>query len=101
MSNDKQMMGGFDIAEIINQAGGFEKFKTTLREFEALNLRMDNDRAALAEKYPYKWVAMGKNEFFEVGDSLQSVCEAARNQGLGASEYSLRFLDPDPPVLII
>ena len=47
------------------------------------------------------WAAMGKNEFFKVGDSLEAVCQAAKDQGMGASEYAIRFLDPEPPVLIL
>ena len=101
MGSDQTTENHLTIDEIIRQAGGFEKFESTLREFEELNLRLDSDRAALTEKHPSMWVAMGKNDFFRVGESLESVCEAARERGLGASEYAVRFLDPNPPVLIL
>ena len=101
MSSERTVRNHITIDEIIAQAGGFEEFENALREFEALNLRMDSDLRILTEKYPYKWVTMGKNEFFQAGDLLQSVCEAARNEGLGSSEYAVRFLDPAPPVLIL
>ena len=97
MSSEPAERNHLTIEEIISQAGGFEKFESNPREFEALNLKMDSDLATLTEKYPCMWVSMGKNGFFRVGDSLQSVCEAARNEGLGSSEYAVRFLDPPPP----
>ena len=89
------------INEIIRQAGGFEKLKGTLQEFEEINFRIDSQHETLLAAYPFQWVAKGKNDFFNFGDSLESVCKAATGHGLGASEHAVRFLDPNPPILVL
>lgn len=101
MTNDLKTTDHITIDEIIRQAGGFEELKGTLQEFEEINFRIDSQHETLLTSYPLKWAAMGKNDFFNVGDSLESVCKAARSHGLGASEYAVRFLNPNPPVMIL
>ena len=42
MSGDRTTGDHLTIEETISQAGGFEKFESTLREFEEINLRLDS-----------------------------------------------------------
>ena len=85
------------IKEMIEFFGGEEEMKRGNELFHQVVLRMDRDRAALTEQYPYKWVAVGKDGLLEVGDSLQEVNEAVKARGMKNSEYVLHYLDPDPP----
>lgn len=66
----------------------------------ALN-RMTEDFDALMEKYPEKWVAVGKDGMIAVGDSPDEVVQEVEDQGFRRWEYMLEHLETDPVPLIL
>ena len=81
--------------------GGKEAILDSLARFDEVLDRFDQEEAALTEQYPHKWVAVSKNGIEEVGDSIEEVLDACRSRGLTNPDVVVRYLDPDPPVLIL
>jgi hypothetical protein len=89
------------VKEVIDGLGGVKAMLDGVGEFHEVVLRMDKERAALIEKYPDKWVAMGKDGVLAVGDSMEDVFVAVESRGLSGLEFEVEFLDTDPTALIL
>ncbi len=91
----------YDVERAIEEMGGMEVIRKEFAEFEKVISRMHSDEDELTRKYPYKWVAVGKDGLLEVGDTLEAVVVAVKSRGLKNPDYVVRYLDPDPPDLIL
>lgn len=101
MANDEKRVGEAYIRQIIEEAGGFQAFSKQMDDFRDCQIRLDKERAALTEKYPDKWVAMGKDGVAAVSDSHLSLLADIDGQGLSRSAVAIRRLDTDPPLLML
>lgn len=63
--------------------------------------RLWSEYDALVERHPHKWVAMSRDGLVAVGDSIEEVLSVVDSKGLGRSEITLEYLDPDPDHLIL
>ena len=62
---------------------------------------MRSERASLMEKYPDRWVAMGKHGLLAVCDSLEELVDAAEKQLGPDDDYVIDFMDTAPlPVIL-
>ena len=89
------------LREIVEGMGGAGAIIASIREYHEIVVRMRNERAALMEAHPNRWVAMGKDGVVAIGDSIDAVIEDAEAQGLRGSDLVIEFLDTDPPILIL
>lgn len=87
--------------ERIKKSGGIKARREQDRQFSKIHDRMRKEHAALMDKYPRKWVVMGKDGVVALGDSLEEVVDEAHNRGFRASDMAVEFLDPDPPIYIL
>ncbi len=87
--------------EKIKKSGTAKARHEQLREYSKIHHRLRKESAALLEKYPRKWVAMGKTGIVTLGDSQEEVLAELENRGLGNSDVAIQFLDPNPPILIL
>ena len=86
---------------MIEERGGVAAMRERMDEFHQCVVRMDNERAALLEKHPDKWVAMGKDGLLAVGSSIDDVLVEIDDRGMRDAEMLIEFLDTNPPVLIL
>ncbi len=89
------------IKTLVENLGGAQALVNGIREYRQIVARMWSERAALMEKYPDRWIAMGKDGVLAVGDSMDDVLEEVESQGYRGSEVVIEFLDTDPPLLIL
>ena len=89
------------VMSVIEGLGGAQALVDGIREFSKINARMRSEWASLMEKYPDKWIAMGKEGLLAVGDSMDGVLEDVEGQGYRGSEVAVEFLDTNPPILIL
>ena len=101
MANDEKRVGEAYIRQIIEEAGGFQAFSKQMGDFRDCQIRLDKERAALTEKYPDKWVAMGKDGVVAVNDSQLGLLADIDGQGLSRNAVAIDYLDTDPTPLIL
>ena len=89
------------IKTLVENLGGAQALVDGIREYRQIVARMWSERASLMEKYPDRWIAMGKDGVLAVGDSMDDVLEEVESQGYRGSEVVIEFLDTDPPLLIL
>ena len=89
------------IKTLVENLGGAQALVNGIREYRQIVARMWSERAYLMEKYPDRWIAMGKDGVLAVGDSMDDVLEEVESQGYRGSEVVIEFLDTDPPLLIL
>jgi hypothetical protein len=101
MPVDPSLVGEYDVGRVIERLGGWEAVLKRMAEFEKVTSRMFSEEDELTQKYPYKWVAVGKDGLLEVGDTMEEVFAAVEARGLKNPEFVVRFLDPDPLDLVL
>lgn len=101
MVNGEKRAGEAYIRQIIEEAGGFQAFRKQMDDFRDCQIRLDKERAALMEKYPDKWVAMGKDGVAAVNDSQLGLLSEIDGQGLDRNAVAVEYLDTDPTPLIL
>ncbi len=99
--NGKKLWGEDYVMALVESMGGAQKIVDEMREYEKIADRMLSEWDSLMEKYPDKWVAMGKEGLVSVGDSMEEVIEDVESQGVPEKDVVIEFLDTDPPILIL
>ena len=101
MVTGEKLGGEAYIRQIIEEAGGFQAFSKQMDDFRDCQIRLDKERAALTEKYPDKWVAMGKDGVVAVSDSHLGLLAEIDEQGLRRDAVAIRRLYTNPPLLML
>ena len=101
MVNGEKRVGEAYIRQVIEEAGGFRAFGEQIEDYRACQIRLDKERAALTDKYPDKWVAVGKEGLVAVSDSHLGLLADIDGQGLSRSAVAIGRLDTDPPLLLL
>jgi len=70
-------------------------------DFRKAVKRLWSERDALTEKYPNRWVSMGKDGVVSIGDSIEEVVSATGTMGISTADVVVEYLDPDPETLIL
>lgn len=89
------------VKRILQEVGGVKVLRERQDEFHQAVLRLEKERTALMEKYPDKWIAVGKAGVLAVADSMEEVFAEVESKGLNGSEFEVEFLDSTPPDLIL
>lgn len=86
---------------MIEDTGGFVALLEDLASRTKLSMRMTEMSAGLLAQYPNKWVALGDADILTVGDSMNDALCAMEKLGVERSKAVVRFMDTNPPVLIL
>ena len=86
---------------IIKQMGGAEKLREEAAAFGRVVERYDARRKELLERYPNQWIAFTESGVVANDEERANVVRAARAQGLYNPYVIYRFVDPDPPIVIL
>ena len=86
---------------MIEDMGGVGSLIDDLDEFHELRARMIEEHSRLIDKYPDKWVAMGKDGVLTVGESKRGVFDEIESRGIHRSAAVVEFMDTDPAELIL
>ena len=91
----------YDEEQIIERMGGQEAILKAMSDYQQVRERMDHEQDALVRKYPHKWVVMGREGCLVAVDTLIEAREFVEENGLKNPGFLFRYLDPDPPALIL
>ncbi len=97
----KQFMDKEYAREVILGNGGVEVFLKEMEEFHEAVTRLWDEHDTLMEKYPDKWVVMGKDGLMAVCDSRKEVFSAVDPIRARGDAYVVEFLDTDPESLVL
>ena len=97
----KQLMDEEYARKVILGDGGVEVFLKEMEEFHDAVTRLWDEFDALMEKYPDKWVVMGKDGVLAVCDSRKEVLSAIEPVRARGDAYIVEFLDTDPEPLVL
>lgn len=89
------------VRAVIEELGGVRELAAGMREYREIVARMRAERAALTERYPDRWIAMGLDGVIVVGDSMDQVLDEVESRGLCGGDVAVEFLDTTPPLLIL
>jgi hypothetical protein len=102
MTHDSQTRPDqYDAEQIIEYMGGQEVIFKAMSDYQHVLERMNHEQDMLARKYPNQWVVMGRQGFLVVTDTLIEARKFAEENGLKNPDILFRYLDPDPPALIL
>ena len=95
------MASQWNIEEVIAAAGGKERIAKDLADYTRRN-RMLNDRVLeLLETHPYEWVAVPEGDELVFADSRDDLRVKLRESGKPINTAVIKFLNPNPPILVI
>jgi len=86
---------------LIEKTGGIGALLEGLASRRTLSMRMNEIYTDLLDQYPDKWVALGDAGVLAVGDSMDEALSAMENLGINRSAAVVRFMDTNPPILIL
>ncbi len=86
---------------LIEEMGGVGALLDGLASRRKLSARMNEIYADILAQYPDKWVALGGADVLAVGDSMDEALSAMENLGIDRSAAVVRFMDTNPPILIL
>ncbi len=86
---------------IIEEIGGLEVIAEKMRMFRRCIKRMNDERDALMETYPDKWVAMSEDGVVAVADDHKGVLAELDRKGIDRGDVFTELLDTNPPVMIL
>ena len=90
-----------EIDAIIEQLGGEDEVIQGLEIFGRVIDYFNEHQPSLLQKHPHKWVAVTTDGVVAVENSLAEVVDRAKRQGHSNPNLLLRYLDPDPPELLV
>ena len=91
----------FPKSQVVERLGGREAVVQSIETLENVSKRFEAEQAVLVEQYPYKWVIMGEEGLLAVRDTFQETREYVRDNNLKNPRFLVKYLDPNPPVLIL
>ena len=86
---------------LIEKMGGVDALLDGLASRRKLSVRMNEVYTDLLDQYPDKWVALADSDVLAVGDSMDEALSAMENLGIDRSAAVVRFMDTNPPILIL
>ena len=89
------------LMELVEEMGGAGAILDDLCEFREIVDRLWEDRGELMERYPDRWVAVGREGAVAVGDTLRAVLDEVERLGIARRDVVVDHLDPNSPVLIL
>ena len=78
-----------------------ERVAEELREFSKTAMLLSSDGPRMVDEYPHQWVALQAGEVQANTDDFESLLEAIDSLGIPRAETIVRYIDPDPPTLIL
>ena len=98
LSNDTHE---YNKGEAIERLGGraavVDRLNTAHQVFERFNQEQDE----LVREHPHQWVLMGNQGVLTIKPTLEEVREYIKDNDLKNPYYLVKYLDPNPPVMIL
>ena len=87
--------------EVLESVGGIEAFQERMDRFERVMRYFFDHKAEWTAQFPRRWVVVTADGVTADADSLEDALELANKANLASSDFTVQFLDPDPPMLFL
>ena len=87
--------------DIVERLGGREAILHSMEILEKVSRAFDADREFLLKEHPHKWVVMGVEGLLACRDTFEQAHKFVRDNNLKNPEYLVKYLDPNPPIMIL
>ena len=87
--------------EVLESVGGIEAFQERMDRFERVMRYFFDHKAEWTAQFPRRWVVVTADGVTADADSLENALELANKANLASSDFTVQFLDPDPPMLFL
>ena len=89
------------LEEVLESVGGAEVLRDQFDRFERVTRNFHRHQAEWTALYPHRWVIVTAEGVVTDTDSLEDAVAWAHREGLDSSDCIVRYLDPDPPTLLL
>ena len=97
----KKLMDEEYARKVFEEMGGLEVFLREMEEFHDAVTRLWDEHDTLMEKYPDKWVVMGKDGVISVCDSRKELLSAIEPVRARGDAFIVEFMDTNPESLVL
>ncbi len=95
------MVSNADIEAVVEASGGVEQIHRDLADFRRRFKLLDSQVPKLVEARPNEWVAMPEGDDMVFAASFDELLARLREAGRPTNTAAIKFLDPNPRVLIV
>lgn len=88
-------------AELLQECGGLDQVLEDLGSIRRSQKAFSGQHRRLSREHPHKWVAFHNGKMAALADSLDGVLEAADEKKIPRGKMVIRYLDPDPKLMIL
>ena len=88
-------------AELLQECGGLEQVLEDLGSIRRSEQAFSGRHRRLSREHPNQWVAFHNGKMAALADSLNGVLEAADEKKIPRGNMVIRYLDPDPKLMIL
>ncbi len=96
-----KILSGHELERTIAEMGGEEEMLERLAAFGEVVDHYEAHLPEILERHPGQWIAYTKDGVVVSGDDARKVVTEAVSKGLRNPYVIYRFVDPDPPVMIL
>ena len=88
-------------AELLQECGGLHQVLEDLGSIRRSQKAFSGQHRQLSREHPNQWVAFHNGKMAALADSLDGVLEAADEKKIPRGKMVIRYLDPDPKLMIL
>ena len=88
-------------AELLQECGGLDQVLEDLGSIRRSQKAFSGQHRQLSREHPNQWVAFHNGKMAALADSLDGVLEAADEKKIPRGKMVIRYLDPDPKLMIL
>ena len=89
------------LEEVLESVGGIEAFHERMNRFERVMRYFFDHKAEWTAQFPHRWVVVTADGVVADTELLEDALELASRANLASYEFTVQFLDPDPPMLFL
>ena len=88
-------------AELLQECGGLDQVLEDLGSIRRSQKAFSGQHQQLSREHPNQWVAFHNGKMAALAHSLDGVLEAADEKKIPRGKMVIRYLDPDPKLMIL
>ena len=89
------------VAELLQECGGLDQVLEDLDSIRRSHKAFSGLHCQLSREHPNQWVAFHNGKMAALGETLDGVLEAADGKEIPRGKMVIKYLDPDPKLMIL
>ena len=87
--------------EVLESVGGVEALNERMNRYERVMRHFFDNRTEWTGQFPHRWVVVTEDGVIADTALLEDALELAGKANLASSDFTVQFLNPDPPTLLL